>query len=83
MPPPNDLTALRADIERVTDEYLLAKRALRWMIEHQVMWSHRQQSLVRPLSMKTVGLTAEPSVEILAFIHGLAREIDLEAESAG
>ncbi len=70
-------------INQVIAEYQLAKKALRWMLEHQVLWSWRMDGLVRPVSMATTPLTAEPSVEILAFIHGLAREIELDAESAG
>lgn len=67
----------------VLAEYEVAKKALRWVVEHQVCWSWRLQALVRPITMKMEPLTAEPSIEILAYIHGLAREIDLEAEHAG
>lgn len=71
------------DMRKVLEEYQLAKRALRWMVEHQVMWSWRMDSLVRPVSMATTPLTAGPPLEVLAFIHAVAREADLEAEHAG
>jgi len=65
---------------RVLDEYLIAKKALRWMLEHKAYWDWRSGGLVQSVSLKTQPLTAEPPLEVLAFIHGLAREIDLEAE---
>jgi hypothetical protein len=76
-----DLT--KSDMDRVIGEYELAKKALKWMVEHKVYWDWRTHTLVQPLSMKAQVPEAQPSIEILAFIHGVAREIDLEAEVAG
>lgn len=77
-----DLTVLaRSDMESILAEYALAHRALRWLIEHRVYWCRRQQALVDVSSHRPP--LCEPPVEVLAYIHGVGREADLEAVHAG
>jgi len=70
-------------IDKIIAEYQLAKKALRWMIEHRVYWDERHQRLLMPVSFVGRAPLCEPSFEILAFIHGVARETDLDAERDG
>lgn len=70
------------EIDRVLEEYQLARRALRWVMEHRVYWSPRLQSLVEPTGIASAFPTTRPPADIEVFITALAREIDLEAESA-
>jgi hypothetical protein len=69
-------------IDKIITEYQLAKRALRWMIEHRVYWDERHQRLLMPVSFVGRQPLCEPTLDILAFIHGVAREADLDAEHA-
>lgn len=77
-----DLTVLaRTDMESILAEYTLAHRCLRWIVDHRVYWCRRQQALVEVSTGRPS--FCEPPLDILAYMHGVGREADLEAVSAG
>jgi hypothetical protein len=63
---------------RVFDEYHLAQRALKWMLEHRVYWDRRNSRLLEPANLGGNAPLAEPPIEVLAYIHGLARQSEIE-----
>lgn len=76
-PPP------RSELDQRMDEFDLARRTLKWMLEHKVYWDWRVQQLQVPGSMHGRAPFIEVPADIAVFIQSLAREIDLEAEHAG
>lgn len=81
-PDVDETNAPATAIDKIIAEYQLAKKALRWMIEHRVYWDARHQRLLMPVSFVGRDPLCEPTLEVLAFIHGVARETDGDAEHA-
>jgi hypothetical protein len=80
---PADRLITPAVVEQILNDYELAKRALKWMLEHKVYWDARQRHLLEPVSLAGRTPLCRPPADLDAFIHGLALEVRLEAESAG
>lgn len=76
-PPP------RSELDRRMDEFDLARRALKWMLEHKVYWDWRVQQLQVPGSQHGRAPFIDLPEDLHVYIVSLAREVDLEAESAG
>jgi hypothetical protein len=72
----------RSEIDRRLDEFDLARRALRWMLEHRVYWDGRSAQLLEPVSLVGRRPFTLPPAEIEVYILALVREVDLEAEHA-
>lgn len=64
------------------DEFDLARRALKWMLEHRVYFDERHQELLQPVSLVGIRPLTLPPDDVMVFILALVRENDLEAESA-
>lgn len=73
------LSVAREAIDKRLDEFEVARRALRWMLEHRVWWSPATQSL----RQGNGDLCVMPPDDVHVFIQQLAVEISLEAEHAG
>lgn len=60
----------------------LARRALKWMMEHKVYYDARHGQLLEPVSL--VGRTplCMPAADIALYLFELTREVELEAEHA-
>lgn len=60
----------------------IARRALKWMMEHRIYWDQRYQRLLQPVSL--VGQTPFilPPADVALYLFELSREVDLEAEHA-
>lgn len=74
------LSGARETMQRCIDEFEVARRALKWLLEHRAYWSPGSQSL---RSAHGGDLCAAPPADIHVFIVQLAREISLDAEHAG
>lgn len=75
-------TVPRSDLDRRMDEFDLARKTLKWMIEHKVYWDGRSQALLAPVSLVGRLPFIEPPTDVQVYLHSLVREIDLDAESA-
>lgn len=69
-------------MDKRMDEFDLARRTLKWLIEHRAYWDLRTDTLKMATSLKDAPPPAQPSPDILIFLLTLTREIDLEAVSA-
>jgi hypothetical protein len=78
----SDVNPRRSEIERRMDEFDLARRALKWILEHRVYWDRRFEGLMEPVSLAGRQPFTQPPDEVMIFILALVREVDLEAESA-
>lgn len=74
--------AARSEIDRRLDEFDLARRALKWMIEHRVYWDGRSEQLLEPLALNGRRPFIEPPADLEVYILALVMEVDLEAEHA-
>lgn len=61
----------------------LARRALKWMMEHRVYYDPRHQALLEPVSFVGRAPLCLPAEDIALYLFELSREVDLEAEHAG
>lgn len=70
------------DVEKRLAEAAVARRALKWMMEHKVYYDARHRALLEPTSL--VGRTpcSLPPDDIAVYLFDLTREVDLEAEHA-
>lgn len=61
---------------------LLARRALRWVLEHRVYYDERHRTLLEPVAL--VGRTplCLPPPDVALYLFELSREIELQAEHA-
>lgn len=75
----------RSAMDQRMDEFDLARRALKWILEHRVYWESRGQCLCHPGGWGNLGTKplCEPPDDLMIFILALVREIDLDAEHAG
>lgn len=78
----SNVTPPRSELDRRMDEFDLARRALRWMLEHRVYWDHRSLTLRIPGGMHGGTPFVEAPADIQIFLLSLMREIDLDAEHA-
>jgi hypothetical protein len=69
-------------MDRRMDEFDVARRALKWMLEHRVYWDGRSDMLLTPATLSGRRPLCQPPDDIAIFILSLAVEVDLEAESA-
>jgi len=60
----------------------LARRALRWMMEHRVYYCPRQRTLLEPVSLTGRQPITLPPPDVAVYLFELTREIELEAEHA-
>lgn len=72
----------RSELDRRMDEFDLARRSLKWMIEHKVYWDGRSCALLHPVSLVGCRPLTQPPDDVQVYIHSLVREVDLGAESA-
>lgn len=77
------MNKVRSELDRRMDEFDVARRALKWMIEHRVYWDRRLDTLITSTGLRGERPVTQPPDDILIFILSLTRELDLEAESAG
>lgn len=73
----------RAVVEQILTDYELAKRALKWMIEHKVYWEAREERLLHPVSLEGRRPLTAPPPEVLAYLHQVVLEAALDAEHVG
>jgi hypothetical protein len=60
----------------------LARRALKWMMEHKVYYDPRHRELLEPTSLVGRRPVSMPPDDIAVYLFELTREVDLEAEHA-
>lgn len=72
----------RSEMDRRMDEFDLARRALKWMLEHRVYWDRRHNRLLEPVSVVGRAPFIMPPEDLQIFILSLVREVELGAESA-
>jgi hypothetical protein len=60
----------------------LARRALKWMMEHKVYYDPRHRTLLEPTSMVGRRPLAQPADDIALYLFEVVLEVDLEAEHA-
>lgn len=60
----------------------IARRALKWMLEHRVYYDPRHGRLLQPVSFVGRAPLCLPEGDIALYLFELSREVDLEAEHA-
>lgn len=60
----------------------LARRALRWVMEHKVYYDPRHRALLEPVSFVGRIPLCQPPPDIAVYLFEMTREVDLEAEHA-
>lgn len=61
----------------------IARRALKWMMEHRCFYDSRMKSLRQGLTFGSSAPLPQPEGEIALYLFELSREVDLEAGHAG
>lgn len=61
----------------------VARRALKWMMEHRVYYDPRHRTLLEPVSLVGRHPLAQPPEDVALYLFEVVREVELDAEHAG
>lgn len=61
-------------------EAQLARKALKWIMEHKVYYDPRIRELLQPSSLKGCRPVCMPPDDVACYLFDLTTEVDLEAE---
>jgi hypothetical protein len=61
-------------------EAILARKALKWIMEHKVYYDPRHRELLQPVSLVGRRPLSMPPEDVAVYLFDLSSEVDLQAE---